>query len=597
MAAPSSTPLQVKGLRKTFRGPDGKAFLALDDLSLELAEPGAIVSLIGPDGAGKTTLMRLLAGILTPDAGEISLFGRRPDTDDLEFVSMLGFMPQRFGLYEELSVWENFRIFGALRGIRGKALEARFRDLMTLSGLKGFEAREAGKLSGGMKQKLGLACSLLAEPKLLLLDEPTVGVDPLSRRELWRILFDMRERTGMTVLVSTAYLDEAAAADRTILISSGRLIANEAPNALASAIRGRTFLARPGNDQDAHRLARTLMREVRAADPRAPWLDAVPRGNAVNLLAAETEDGGPASGTKPLLPRSAVLAPRAPLLEDAYCALTFPLQERSDALRILPPAFKVEEEEAVLARNISRRFGAFTAVEDTSFSVKRGEIFGLLGPNGAGKTTTFRMLCGLLPPSGGTISVAGSDLRTAKSEARAKVGYVAQKFSLYAQLSARQNLEYFGACFGVRGPALEARIRELTTGSDLGERLESITRELPLGAKRELALACALIHRPAILFLDEATSGADIAARRAFWRRIVGLAETGTTVIVTTHFLEEAEYCDRFLIQDAGRVLTLGSPEEVKRETGASSIEEAFISIVANARRAREKEKSEEPRT
>ena len=220
--------------------------------------------------------------------------------------------------------------------------------------------------------------------------------------------------------------------------------------------------------------------------------------------------------------------------------------------------------------------------------MKKGEIFGLLGPNGAGKTTTFRMLCGLLPASGGTISVTGSDLRTARSAARAKVGYVAQKFSLYAQLSARQNLEYFGACFGVAGRQLEDRIEELTTGSDLGERLESITRELPLGAKRELALACALIHRPAILFLDEATSGADIAARRAFWRRIVGLAEAGTTVIVTTHFLEEAEYCDRFLIQDAGRVLTLGTPSEVRKETGASSIEEAFISIVTRARRNRE---------
>ena len=292
------------------------------------------------------------------------------------------------------------------------------------------------------------------------------------------------------------------------------------------------------------------------------------------------------------LPEGTKLSSRTPALEDAYCALTFPRADRTDSLRILPPAYAVQEPEAVVARSISRRFGSFTAVEDTSFSVKKGEIFGLLGPNGAGKTTTFRMLCGLLPPSGGTISVAGSDLRTARSAARAKVGYVAQKFSLYAQLSARQNLEYFGACFGVAGQTLDNRIHELTTGSDLGERLQSITRELPLGAKRELALACALIHRPAILFLDEATSGADIAARRAFWRRIVGLAETGTTVIVTTHFLEEAEYCDRFLIQDAGRVLTLGTPSEVRHETGAASIEEAFISIVTQARRERANEET-----
>ncbi|QDA53848.1 ABC transporter ATP-binding protein [Sutterella faecalis] len=585
-------PVEVKNLRKTFRGPDGKPFAAIDNLSVLIPEPGAIVSLIGPDGAGKTTLLRLLAGILTPEDGEIRLFGRRPDTDDPDFVAMLGFMPQRFGLYEELSVWENFRIFGALRGIRGRALEARFRDLMTLSGLRGFESREAGKLSGGMKQKLGLSCSLLAEPKILLLDEPTVGVDPLSRRELWRILRDMRDRTGMTVLVSTAYLDEAEAADRTILISSGRLIAEGDPRELARETEGRTWLARAGDERRTLALARTLMREVRAANPRAPWLDAVPHGNAVNLLSPEDARSGASEESFRTLPEGTKLSSRTPALEDAYCALTFPRADRTDSLRILPPAYAVQEPEAVVARSISRRFGSFTAVEDTSFSVKKGEIFGLLGPNGAGKTTTFRMLCGLLPPSGGTISVAGSDLRTARSAARAKVGYVAQKFSLYAQLSARQNLEYFGACFGVAGQTLDNRIHELTTGSDLGERLQSITRELPLGAKRELALACALIHRPAILFLDEATSGADIAARRAFWRRIVGLAETGTTVIVTTHFLEEAEYCDRFLIQDAGRVLTLGTPSEVRHETGAASIEEAFISIVTQARRERANEET-----
>ncbi|WP_288594460.1 ATP-binding cassette domain-containing protein [uncultured Sutterella sp.] len=585
-------PVEVKNLRKTFRGPDGKPFAAIDNLSVLIPEPGAIVSLIGPDGAGKTTLLRLLAGILTPEDGEIRLFGRRPDTDDPDFVAMLGFMPQRFGLYEELSVWENFRIFGALSGIRGRALEARFRDLMTLSGLRGFESREAGKLSGGMKQKLGLSCSLLAEPKILLLDEPTVGVDPLSRRELWRILRDMRDRTGMTVLVSTAYLDEAEAADRTILISSGRLIAEGDPRELARETEGRTWLARAGDERRTLALARTLMREVRAANPRAPWLDAVPHGNAVNLLSPEDARSGASEESFRTLPEGTKLSSRTPALEDAYCALTFPRADRTDSLRILPPAYAVQEPEAVVARSISRRFGSFTAVEDTSFSVKKGEIFGLLGPNGAGKTTTFRMLCGLLPPSGGTISVAGSDLRTARSAARAKVGYVAQKFSLYAQLSARQNLEYFGACFGVAGQTLDNRIHELTTGSDLGERLQSITRELPLGAKRELALACALIHRPAILFLDEATSGADIAARRAFWRRIVGLAETGTTVIVTTHFLEEAEYCDRFLIQDAGRVLTLGTPSEVRHETGAASIEEAFISIVTQARRERANEET-----
>ncbi|WP_443744352.1 ATP-binding cassette domain-containing protein [Sutterella sp.] len=603
MTPHAAPPISVEGLRRSFRGPDGRPFDAVAGLTFRIETPGTIVSLIGPDGAGKTTLLRLLAGILTPDAGEVRLFGRRPDTNDPEFVATLGFMPQRFGLYEELTVWENFKIFGALRGVEGAALETRFRDLMTLSGLKGFEGREAGKLSGGMKQKLGLSCSLLSEPKLLLLDEPTVGVDPLSRRELWRILEAMRTRTGMTVLVSTAYLEEAARTDRTMLLSEGRLLAEDAPDALAQTTAGRGWRARALKDADEARLARALMHDVRAASDSpaaAPWLDAVPHGEYVDLLTAADHTR---SGTPPRLATDAPeahLEPRAPTLEDAYCALTFPetravhAAPAAPARRTDPPAptrtagnpLNAQDiQDAVVAEGISRRFGAFTAVADTSFRVRRGEIFGLLGPNGAGKTTTFRMLCGLLAPSGGRISVAGVDLRTARSAARAKVGYVAQKFSLYAQLSGRENLEYFGGCFGVSGRALRERIDELTAGGELARRLDARVGELPLGAKRELALACALIHRPEILFLDEATSGADVCARRAFWRRIVDLARAGTTVVVTTHFMEEAEYCDRFLIQDAGRVLALGTPLEVRRRAGAASVEEAFARIVTDARR------------
>ena len=597
----AALPISVEGLRRSFRGPDGRPFDAVAGLSFRVEAPGTIVSLIGPDGAGKTTLLRLLAGILTPDAGEVRLFGRQPDTNDPEFVAMLGFMPQRFGLYEELTVWENFKIFGALRGVEGAALEARFRDLMTLSGLEGFEGREAGKLSGGMKQKLGLSCSLLSEPKLLFLDEPTVGVDPLSRRELWRILEAMRARTGMTVLVSTAYLDEAARTDRTVLLSEGRLLAEDAPGALARATARRGWRARVLNDDDEARLARALMHDVRAAapaqSPATPWLDAVPHGDHVDLLTVAALSGVETPLRLAPDAPAARLEARPPTLEDAYCALTFPETPAGAAVPAAPegrsdrpdaaqaPQTAEAAEDAVVAEGISRRFGAFTAVADTSFCVRRGEIFGLLGPNGAGKTTTFRMLCGLLAPSGGRISVAGEDLRTARSAARAKVGYVAQKFSLYAQLSARENLEYFGGCFGVSGHALRSRIEALTEGGELARRLDARVGELPLGAKRELALACALIHRPEILFLDEATSGADVCARRAFWRRIVDLARAGTTVVVTTHFMEEAEYCDRFLIQDAGRVLALGTPLEVRRRAGAASVEEAFARIVTEARR------------
>ncbi len=590
----SLPPVEAAGLVKRFPGPSGRLFEAAASLSFSLARPGALVCLTGPDGAGKTTLLRLLAGILHPDEGSARIFGLAPDTDNPAFVQLIGFMPQRFGLYEDLTVIENARLFGALKGVAGQALEKRFAELLALTGLAGFESRRAGQLSGGMKQKLGLACSLLAAPKLLILDEPTVGVDPLSRRELWRIIRRMQAESGMTALVSTAYLSEAAEADDVLLLSEGRLIAHEAPGALAALAEGLAWsapLAAPGRAAPAAAAQlrkRAYMRAVRAESADAPFLDAVPRGGRADVLF-------PAGGAPAASPLGDALVPRAPTLEDAYSLLTFPTapaeRRAADDARFgaeAPDAARAagarERPSIITARCISRRFGSFTAVADTSFDVREGEIFGLLGPNGAGKTTTFRMLCGLLPPSSGEIRVAGADLRTAKSAARARVGYVAQKFSLYERLTVRENLAYFGESFGVRGRALSERIEALAAGTELEKSLERRTAELPLGAKRELAMACALIHRPAILFLDEATSGADLCARRAFWRRIVALAEAGTTIVVTTHFMEEAEYCDRFLIQDAGRVLVLGSPEEVRRLAGADSVEEAFVRIVTESR-------------
>ena len=614
-------PVRVRGLAKRFPGPDGKLFAALEDVNFEM-KTGALASLTGPDGAGKTTLLRLICGILSPDEGEVEVFGMRPDTENPEFVSLLGFMPQRFGLYEDLSVYENAEIFGALAGIAGRALESRFSELLTLTGLAGFEKRPAGKLSGGMKQKLGLACALLAEPKLLILDEPTVGVDPLSRRELARIVAEMRRRTGMSALISTAYLEEAEAADDVVLLADGRVIAQDAPKAIRARAAGRTFRATAINPEDATRTARTLMRRVAAVDPASPVLDAVPRGDAIEvlfvrapastdaarealeaLLAAPSmneriEPPAPQGDRAPTL----AVAKRVPRLEDAYASLTFTSGQNLTSTERATAAHGEaallhsggNEDPVIRADHIAKRFGGFTAVSDTSFTVAKGEIFGLLGPNGAGKTTTFRMLCGLLPPTEGDIAVAGADLRHAKSEARARVGYVAQKFSLYERLTTRQNLVYFGECYGVYGRRLDEAVDRLAREGSLMKHLSRRTAELPLGAKRELAMACALVHSPSILFLDEATSGADVAARRAFWRRIVSLAEAGTTVVVTTHFMEEAEYCDRFLIQDAGKVLVLGAPREVRRAVDADSIEEAFVRIVERNRANRRSPKEAE---
>lgn len=607
-------PLVVRGLVKTFPGPDGTPFAAVDHLDLELPAEGELAAVVGPDGAGKTTLLRLLAGILSPDAGSISLFGLTPDTEDERFTHTVGFMPQKTGLYEELTVFENFSLFGRLRGLAAHELQSKFQELMTLSGLVGFENRLAGKLSGGMKQKLALASALLRIPDLLLLDEPTVGVDPLSRRELWSVVRRMLADTPMTCVFSTAYLEEAEAADRVLLFESGRIIADENPQSFISRANGRTYLLPLANraEHDAQMLCRRLSEETAATRSEALFLDIVPRmGGAAATTLAPTlpvKDARVPSG----------FVPRQPSLEDAYALLTFPRAPKT-ANRLASPPSDVSDTSAasaasaasaddtaerpvvIRADGIARKFGNFVAVADTSFEVRRGEIFGLLGPNGAGKTTTFRMLCGLLVPSKGQIEVAGYDLRTAKAGARARIGYVAQKFSLYGKLSVEQNLRYFGRSYGFFGQALQDRIDASLEDFGLTDRRDTTAGSLSFGAKRDLSMACGLIHSPEILFLDEATSGADLASRRTFWRRINALAAAGTSVVVTTHFLEEAEYCDRFLIQDAGKVLALGTPREVKQRaavlsavSGQSlvvdrmSIEDAFVAIVEAGRRSQE---------
>lgn len=604
--------LSVDGLTKIYPDPKGEPFRAVDAASFTVPEPGALVALIGPDGAGKTTLLRLLAGLLRPDAGHARLLGLAPDPENADFTRLIGFMPQKFGLYERLSVAENFELFAKLRGVGPTAARARFADLMTLTGLAGFERRQAGHLSGGMKQKLGLACALAAEPRLLILDEPTVGVDPLSRRELFRIIRRMKD-AGVTTILSTAYLDEAARADRVLVLEHGRLIADETPDAWTAQVAGLTFrMLVAGTSSSVTGSPTTHMPPVRAVDPTSPFLDACPRGDGLDLLTAQDPDTASQTLSPAMLSASLSVSPgftltaRTPTLEDAYAAATLETTPQSANVALhaassgasgaasgttssaaaasSTTAASTDDADVVVARGISKTFGNFVAVADTTFSVRRGEIFGLLGPNGAGKTTTFRMLCGLLAPTRGSVTVAGVDLRTSKASARARVGYVAQKFSLYERLTVRETLRYFGESYGLFGTMLRTRIEELLTGP-LGPYADWRTDVLPLGAKRELAMASALIHRPAVLFADEATSGADLASRRAFWRRIRALADQGTTTVVTTHFMEEAEYCDRFLIQDAGRVLVIGTPVEVRRSVAAATVEEAFIRIIERNRR------------
>ncbi|MDO4936314.1 MAG: ATP-binding cassette domain-containing protein [Sutterellaceae bacterium] len=585
----------LTGVTKTYATGAGKYVRALADVTFALESKHRLTAVIGPDGSGKSTLLKLLCGLEVADVGSVATLEKTPDPDDPDLLMRIAFMPQQLGLYQELSCEENLLLIAQLRGLAEDEAKAKSDALLKLTGLGKFWARPAGKLSGGMKQKLALAGALLASPDLLLLDEPTVGVDPLSRRELWSVL---RQRLAadekMSVIFSTAYLEEAQEADYVLFLEDGKLVASGTPESLMQKAQGLAFALNLDGlgPEDAARLQRRMMTTVRAADAQSVWLDAVPREGRIDLLLVP--------GARPALPEgvdTARLGAREPRLEDSYALLTFSLsasgmEESLDKVQQARQDATTLSRAVVEAKKVRRVFGDFVAVDDTTFDVMPGEIFGILGPNGAGKTTTFRMLCSLLPMSGGEIKIAGYDLARAKAQARSVVGYVAQKFSLYGKLTVRENLRFFGRSFGLRGKGLEARIEELMHDFDLQNKADFAALSLSLGAQRDLSIACGLIHRPKIIFLDEATSGADLAARRALWRRIVALASQGAAVVVTTHFMEEAEYCDRFLIQDAGKIIALGTPDEIRQsasdETHASrgmSIETAFIRIVEKERR------------
>jgi len=590
--------IEARHLDKSFLDKaSGKTIHALRDISCGLS-PGRLNALVGPDGAGKTTFMRLITGLLAPDRGTLTVLGLDTSRDAQGVQDRISYMPQKFGLYEDLSVQENLDLYADLHNVPGAVRAKRFARLLEMTDLASFTARPAGKLSGGMKQKLGLACTLVRSPDLLLLDEPTVGVDPLSRRELWAILHRLVRDERLSVLVSTAYMDEAAQCGSVFIMHEGRFLAEGTPDELCAMSAGRCFSALPPKGS----LARTL--QAHLLDDTARVVDAVPQGGRVRLVLEE--------GTRPEdVPclHGVAAHPEQPLVEDTFMLLlrqahraAAPSMEKdnppasAEACRTLPEYSASagenmavspgpDKETVIEVRDLVRRFGSFTAVANTSFSVARGEIFGLLGPNGAGKTTTFRMLCGLLPASSGYLRVAGENLRVAQAKARAKIGYVSQKFALYGNLSALENLEFFGGVYGLRGASLSRRINAVLGEFNLRGREHMPSGQLPGGYKQRLAMAAALLHEPEILFLDEPTSGIDPLARRAFWRRITNLAAGGTTVVVTTHFMEEAEYCDRMVIQDAGKLLAIGAPHDIRTAAGdAATMNEAFIRIVEKAR-------------
>jgi ABC-2 type transport system ATP-binding protein len=574
-------PIVGSDIHKTFRLGSGEVLRALDGVSLE-ARHGTLTALVGPDGAGKTTLIRLVAGLVSPDSGTLNVLDINVVARPQAVQDRIGYMPQKFGLYEDLSVQENLDLYADLHGISAAERQRQYPRLLEMTALASFTKRLAGKLSGGMKQKLGLACTLVRSPELVLLDEPTVGVDPLSRRELWDIILHLVKNEGLTVLLSTSYLDEAERCDHVIVLYSGRVLAQGKPGDITAGAGERAFIAEPPPGRTARGLQARLLEEPDV-------IDAVPEAGRVRIVRAAKTGRDLRIG----LLADAKVEPVPPRFEDAFMVLLRQaVGNRATAnMKFDRPSEQKTDKIAVEVRDLVRRFGNFVAVDHVSFEVQRGEIFGLLGPNGAGKTTTFRMLCGLLPATSGTLRVAGLDLRYARASARQRIGYVAQKFSLYGQLTVTENLEFFASAYGLRGSRKRARIDWAMQQFELSRLARFASAQLPGGYKQRLAMAAALLHEPEILFLDEPTSGADPMARREFWQRITMLAEAGVTVIVTTHFMEEAEYCDRVAILDAGRILAQGTPAEI-RARGYSkshpkpSMEDAFIAVVQEARAA-----------
>jgi len=481
--------ISVRGLGRRF----GRV-RALGGVDLEIRR-GELFGIVGPDGAGKTTLVQSICAILDPSEGAVRVLGLDSVRDADRITSSIGYMSQAYSLYEDLTVGENLRHFAALRGVRGRVLEERTARLLRFSALGPFLDRRTGKLSGGMQKKLALCVSLIHEPDILVLDEPTLAVDPLSRRELWRMLESFRS-AGKTVVLATSYMDEAERCDRVAFVAGGRLLACDRPGAFGA--------------------------DLEAAFKR--------------------------------------------------------LQPRPEPARAAPlPQRATRGEPVVETRGLGKRFGDFAAVDDVSFAIAPGEIFGLLGPNGSGKSTMIRMLCGILRPTSGEARVAGVDVARSPDAARGRIGYMSQKFSLYVDLTVAENIEFFGGAYGLARDVLRERLRWVVEMAGLDGREDTLTKKLSSALRQRLALGCAVLHQPQVLFLDEPTSGVDPASREAFWRLIAAIAASGTGVVVTTHYLQEAEGCARAAFMHRGRLIALDTPAGLRAAFGGATLEEAFV--------------------
>jgi ABC-2 type transport system ATP-binding protein len=548
MAGPAQAVIHARGLTRRFG-----ELTAVDTLDLSVVS-GEIFGLVGPDGAGKTTTLRMLAGIMSPTEGEVQVAGCDLMTDPGGGRDRLAYMSQRFGLYPDLTVQENINYYADLYGVSRKDRAGRMEELLEFSRMGPFTGRRAGDLSGGMKQKLQLICALIHTPQVLLLDEPTNGVDPVSRREFWRILYRLLQQ-DVAILVTTAYLDEAERCNRVGLINDGCLLAAGPPGEIRGLMRGSILSIR--SDQ-ARAVSRLVARHLSAVDTTV-------YGDTVHVVCDDVE--ATSTAVKRLLDDHGLSAgdmrEAVPSLEDVFVSVlggeTSRINEDEDPTSGPPP-----DGTAVEVQDLTRRFGKFVAVDRVGFQVPRGEIFGFLGPNGAGKSTTIRMLCGLLRPSAGGGTVAGYDIGRESEQIKQHIGYMSQKFSLYEDLTVEENIDFYGGIYGLEGKRMTDRRDWAVAMAGLDQRRRSLTAELSGGWRQRLALACAILHEPPIIFLDEPTSGVDPLSRRRFWDLIYHMADRGVTVFVTTHYMEEAEYCDRIALIYHGKMIALGSPRELK---------------------------------
>ncbi len=550
----SDPAVDVQGLTKQF-----DELTAVRDLNLQV-HAGEIFGLVGPDGAGKTTSLRMMAGIMEPSTGVARIAGCDVVTQTTRVKDAIAYMSQKFGLYVDLTVEENIDFYADLYGVPRKGRRKQIEKLLDFSAMGPFKKRRAGFLSGGMKQKLQLVCALIHTPTVLLLDEPTNGVDPVSRRDFWRILYGLLGE-GVAIVVATAYLDEAERCNRVGLLNSGELLVQGPPSELKQLMPEQILTVQSSKPRMIYNLVREIL-----PDQRNTLF-----GDRVHVATKEPKKV--AQKINDLLNAKAVgeysVKMEPPTIEDVFVGMMADTGAEDGGSSDEAGPARVNGapstgRPAVQVEKLTRSFGSFTAVDRISFTVPEGQIFGFLGPNGAGKSTCIRMLCGLLQPSSGGGSVAGYDIMTQAESIKQNIGYMSQKFSLYDDLTVEENIDFYGGIYGLTGSGLADRKSWAITMSGLNGRQRSMTSLLSGGWKQRLAMACAVLHEPPIVFLDEPTSGADPLSRRRFWDLIYDMADRGVTVFVTTHYMEEAEYCDRLVMIYSGKVIAMGTPRELK---------------------------------